>query len=97
MLWAGVTKSEPLSRLQMKVETTVQRAGLSAEERKFSPHVTLARLKGASASRLQRYVCENAAFRTGPIVVERFVLFSSFLSSAGAIYTAEAYYDLEPG
>jgi 2'-5' RNA ligase len=42
-------------------------------------------------------VCENAQFRAGPIAVDRFVLFSSFLSSAGAIYTAEAFYDLDPG
>jgi len=96
ILWAGVAKSEPLSHLQMKVETAVQRAGLPAEERKFSPHVTLARLKGAPLQRLRRYVGENADFRAGPIAVERFTLFSSFLSSSGAIYTPEAYYDLDP-
>jgi 2'-5' RNA ligase len=96
VLWAGVAKSEPLSHVQMKVETAVQRAGLPAEERRFSPHITLARLKSAPLQRLRRYVGENADFRAGPIAVERFVLFSSFLSSSGAIYTPEAYYDLEP-
>jgi 2'-5' RNA ligase len=95
-LWAGVAKSELLNHMQMKVETAVQRAGLPAEARKFSPHVTLARLKGAPLQRLRRYVGENADFRAGPIAIERFVLFSSFLSSSGAIYTPEAYYDLEP-
>lgn len=95
-LWAGVVKTEPLNHVQMKVENAVQRAGLPAEARKFAPHVTLARLRGAPSQRLRRYVEENGAFRAGPIPVERFVLFSSFLSSSGAIYTPEAYYDLEP-
>lgn len=96
ILWAGVEKSGLLNHLQMKVETAVKRAGLSAEARKFSAHVTLARLKGAPPQRLRRYIGENADFRAGPIAIERFVLFSSFLSSSGAIYTPEAYYDLEP-
>lgn len=96
ILWAGVRRNDALARLQGKVETAVHRAGLSVEERKFSPHITLARLKGAPVQRLQRYVGENADFLTGPIPVEQFILFSSFLSSSGAIYTPEAYYDLNP-
>jgi 2'-5' RNA ligase len=93
-LWAGVRKSEALARLQAKVETSVQGAGVPAEERKFSPHITLAWLKGAPALRLQRFIAENAHFLAGPIPVERFVLFSSFRSSSGPIYTPEADYPL---
>lgn len=96
ILWAGVRKNDALERLQGKVETAVHRAGMPVEERKFSPHITLARLKGAPAQRLLRYVGENADFLAGPIPVDRFVLFSSFLSSSGAIYTPEATYDLDP-
>jgi 2'-5' RNA ligase len=94
ILWAGVRKCEPLARLQAKVETAVQSAGLPPEERKFSPHVTLARLKGAPEIRLQRFVAENADFLAGPLPVERFVLFSSFRSGSGPIYTPEADYPL---
>jgi len=94
MLWAGVGKCDALMRLQAKVEATVQRAGLPAEERKFAPHVTLARLRGAPMHRLERFVGENADFLSGPFPVDRFVLYSSFLSSSGAIYTPEAVYPL---
>lgn len=95
-LWAGVRKCEPLARLQGKVENSVQSAGLPPEERKFSPHVTLARLKGAPALRLQRFIAENAHFLAAPVPVDRFVLFSSFRTSSGPIYTAEAEYLLTP-
>ena len=80
---------------QAHTSSNANRAGLPVEERKFSPHITLARLKGAPAQRLLRYVGENADFLAGPIPVDRFVLFSSFLSSSGAIYTPEASYDLD--
>lgn len=94
ILWAGVRKCEALARLQAKVESSVQSAGLPPEERKFSPHITLARLKGAPEVRLQRFVAENADFLAGPLPVERFVLFSSFRSGSGPIYTPEADYPL---
>ncbi len=94
MLWAGVRKCEKLARLQAKVETALQMAGLEPEERKFSPHVTLARLNGAPFLRLQRFVADNAHFLAGPIPVDRFVLFSSIRSGDGPVYVAEADYPL---
>jgi len=93
-LWAGVAESADLMRLQAKVENAVCAAGIARETRKFTPHVTLARLRGASAPRLQRFVAEHADFMAGPVPVERFILYSSFLSSSGAIHTPEAAYDL---
>ena len=44
-LWAGVERSEALDRLQAKIENALQRAGLEPERRRFTPHVTLARLR----------------------------------------------------
>jgi RNA 2',3'-cyclic 3'-phosphodiesterase len=96
ILWAGVRKCEKLARLQAKIETTLQMSGLPPEERKFSPHITLARLNGAPFLRLQRFVAENSHFLAGPVAVDRFVLFSSFRSGSGPIYTAEADYPLAP-
>lgn len=96
VLWAGVRKCEKLMRLQAKIETALQMSGLRPEERKFSAHITLARLKGAPFLRVQRFLAHNADFLAGPIAVDRFALFSSFRSASGAIYTAEAEYPLLP-
>lgn len=94
ILWAGVRKSEALTRLHGKVESALRDAGISPDERKFSPHVTLARLRNAPASRVQRFVAENAHFATESLPVDHFVLYSSHRSTSGAIYTAEADYAL---
>ena len=96
VLWAGVRKCEKLTRLQAKIENALQMSGLPPEERKFSPHITLARLNGAPFLRVQRFLADNGHFLAGPIAVDRFVLFSSFRSASGAIYTAEADYPLTP-
>jgi 2'-5' RNA ligase len=44
-LWAGVERSPELAGLRDKIEQALIRTGLSPEPRKFSPHVTLARLR----------------------------------------------------
>ncbi len=93
-LWVGVGSSETLVRLQAKIETALLGAGVAPETRKFTPHVTLARLKAPPRGKLESYLLAHDAFRTRPFAVTRFALFSSFLSSSGAIYTLEAAYPL---
>src|SRR6185312_11679014 len=55
-LWAGVAPNEALMHLNRKIETALQRLGLEAEQRKFTPHVTLARLKATSRGRVMDYL-----------------------------------------
>ncbi len=95
LLWAGVEPSAGLNQLQAKVEAAVERAGLPAEQRRFSPHVTLGRPRRAPAVRVERFVADHGDFRAGLFAIDRFILYSSFLSSSGAIYTPEAEYRLE--
>lgn len=86
-LWVGVERCEGLSHLQAKVESAVVRAGQKAEDRKFSPHVTLARLGNElGAEKLARFVEANALFRDGPFQVDRFCLYESVLGKGGAVY-----------
>ncbi len=93
-IWAGVETNPDLLGLQVKIEAALRRAGLPPEGRKFKPHVTLARLKGRSGVRLQDFLARGALYRGASFQVEDFVLFSSFLSQSGAIYTPEAAYPL---
>jgi 2'-5' RNA ligase len=96
-LWAGVVPCPELDRLRRKVEQAAQAAGFAPEGRKFKPHVTLARFKGDPGYRLHDYLARHAAFRAAPFTVHEFVLYSSLLAQAGAIYTPEAAYPLAPG
>ena len=91
MLWAGVGPEAPLVHLAQKIETAMVRIGLPAEQRKFTPHVTLARFKGAGG-RVDRFLAANDQLWSPPWTVERFTLFRSHLAHSGAIYEPLATY-----
>lgn len=93
-LWAGVDEAEQLSRLSRRVERVLTEIGIAPEARKFTPHVTLAYLKDARMAEVNAHEALNGGFATPSFLVDRFFLFSSFLSSSGAIYSAEAEYPL---
>lgn len=94
-LWAGIERSEALQFLHDKIDRAAVAAGLGPDDRKFRPHVTLARLKGdAKADRVGRWLEDNALFQAGPIRVGQFVLFRSHLGSDGAVYEPLAEYPL---
>ncbi len=93
-IWAGVTESEPLTRLAKACETAARRAGLKPESRHYRPHVTLAYLRHADPVEVARWIQANNLMKSPPIRVERFGLYSSFLGSEQAHYRLEAEYPL---
>jgi 2'-5' RNA ligase len=93
-LWVGVERHPNLDLLQSKIETACQRAGLEPERRRFAPHVTLARLDNAGPAKLANFVQAHNLFRTDPVPVEHFSLFSSRLGKEASVYTAEVDYPL---
>lgn len=94
VLWVGVEKSEPLLQLRRRVDSALNQAGVPPEGRKFSPHITLARLKDAPMSRLGPFLTGHALYKLEPFEIEEFHLFSSQLTSKGAIHTLEETYSL---
>ena len=99
VLWAGVVRTESLQQLHDKVDRAAVAAGLPPDDRKFRPHVTLARLKemrpkAAALPRVQQWLAHNNLFAAGPIAVDRFVLYRSHLGQEGARYEALAEYPL---
>ena len=93
-LWAGVERCQALDHLQNKIETAVQRIGFEPERRRFTPHVTLARLDNAPPGKLVGWVQAHNLLRAEPVAVDHFTLFSSQLGKDGAVYTAEVEYPL---
>lgn len=93
-LWIGVERSEPLERLQGKIETALQRCGLEPERRRFQPHLTLARLDGGAEMKVAAFVQAHNLFRSDPVPVDHFTLFSSLLGKDQAVYSAEVEYPL---
>ncbi len=93
-LWVGVERDAALSTLQGKIEQALIRAGLPPEPRKFSPHVTLARLRDPRHHELQDYLAAHAQFRAEPLRVDRFSLIASYPTKAGSVYEDQADYEL---
>jgi len=95
-IWAGVEPEPALLALQGTIERACVTIGLEPERRNFSPHVTLARLKGASVADVQAFIASHNLYRSPPFAVERFVLFSARPSRGGGPYIVEQAYELFP-
>ena len=93
-LWIGVAPSPQLVHLQAKVESAIVRSGQPAEERKFTPHVTIARMTRPDLIHLQHFIEGNGLFQAGPFHVDQFTLFESVPGNGGPVYNALTDYPL---
>ena len=93
-VWAGVEASAPLNHLQARVESAIVRAGNAPEERRFKPHVTLARIKGETGHHLANFLSEHGDFRAPPFEVDDFQLYESRLTRHGPVYRSLRSYAL---
>jgi RNA 2',3'-cyclic 3'-phosphodiesterase len=91
---ATAAPTRQLVELQAELERLMQRVGLEPEGRKFTPHVTLARLRDSSSRQVADYLHERGYFRSAPFSVSQFVLYSSRASVGGGPYVVEAAYPL---
>jgi 2'-5' RNA ligase len=83
-----------LMELQAEQERLMRRIGLEPEGRKFTPHVTLARLRDTSSHDVADYLSARGYFSIPPFEVKGFVLYSSRNSVGGGPYIVEAEYPL---
>jgi 2'-5' RNA ligase len=94
VLWVGLETNEPLHALRKKIDTALVKIGVDPERRKFSPHITLARLKNTPIQKIANFLAGNGLFRQEPFQVQDFKLYSSTLTRKGAIHTVERIYSL---
>jgi len=93
---ANVAPAQALLDAQAEQERLMQRIGLEPEGRKYTPHVTLARLRDSSSLDVADYLSAPGYFRTTAFAVSRFVLFSARESVGGGPYVVEAAYPFTP-
>jgi 2'-5' RNA ligase len=91
---ARIKPTAPLVELQADQERRLRRIGLEPETRKFSPHVTLARLRSGSPRSVADYLSARGYFSARQFEATRFVLFSARESTGGGPYLVEAAYGL---
>ncbi len=93
-IFAGVAPSDGLNALRGEIDRMCGRAGAPADQRKFVPHVTIARLRNSSDRDVAMYLSGRGNFSTLPFRVGRFVLMSSRDSVGGGPYVIEEAWPL---
>jgi RNA 2',3'-cyclic 3'-phosphodiesterase len=98
VLWVGVARNPALASLKRRIDRALAAVGVAPEGRKFTPHVSIARLRGPlSQDRLATWLMRHSLYRSETFPVSDFHLFSSWLKPYGAEYLIEASYELVPG
>ena len=93
-LWAAARKHEMLDHLQRKVDTAIRRVGQPQDAHKFTPHITLARLRHPELDKVREWLIAHALFTSDQFGVDAFCLYSSKLTSDGSVYRIEQHYPL---
>ncbi len=98
-LWAAARRNDLLDHLQRKVDNAIRRVGQPQSSgdkyaHKFTPHVTLARMKHPELEKVRQWLTGNALFTSTEFPVTSFCLYSSKLTSDGIIYRIEQEYPL---
>ena len=94
VIWVGLEKSESVQLLRKKIDGALLRIGIEPEGRKFSPHITLARLKNTPLQKVADFLSANGLFSQKPFQIDDFKLYSSTLTPKGAIHKVERVYYL---
>ena len=91
VLWIGIRAPETLSALQRSLDSAAARLGYPPEDRPFSPHLTIGRVKQTAApTDLQRIQAALEAASVGPLGkadVSAVHLIKSDLKPTGSVYT----------
>lgn len=93
---ASIAPTTELSELHAEQERIAREAGAEPERRKFTPHVTLARLKrSATPEAVAMYLSQSGLFEPLRFTAREVVLYSARDSTGGGPYVAEAVFPFE--
>jgi RNA 2',3'-cyclic 3'-phosphodiesterase len=93
VVWVGLEREseEGLGALQLAIEDAIAPLGFPTEERGFSPHITLGRVRRetspAQAARVGQAVSGFGAIAPATEMIEAVVLMQSLLGASGPVYT----------
>lgn len=93
-VWVRVEPTTELLELQAEQERVLQRLGLPPDARRYTPHVTVARCRGATPREVADWLAVRGGFSAPPFVAGSFALLSSRDSVGGGPYVTEEIYPL---
>lgn len=86
--WIGVEETNALMNLQKKLYRAIANLGIHIENRRFKPHITIARDRGISAPLAQSIERKGLGFAAS-FTASSFELMSSYLKPNGPEYQTE--------
>jgi len=97
VLWVGTGEGTgALLQIQKNLETRLAAIGYPAEEREFSSHITIARIKNHKAGvKIAQLAQEYKNFKLGTLSVNSICVYKSQLTPDGPIYTLLGSYKLK--
>ncbi|MGC8758870.1 MAG: RNA 2',3'-cyclic phosphodiesterase [Bryobacteraceae bacterium] len=96
VFWAGIRAGEPLAALARATEDACAALGIERENRPYSPHLTLARIRRpVDLGPLRRAIEGLATDHFGRFTAAEFHLYESKLRPGGSIYTKLASFPLK--
>lgn len=97
VIWAGLDTSEELNSLQKLTITGLREAGLTIDDHKYAPHVTLGRIKKLeNPESVAVFIEKYRVVEFQKIFVDEVIIYESILSSTGPTYKPLANITLQP-
>jgi len=94
VLWLGVESGGAVERLAEDVEAATRAAGFDPDERRFTPHLTLGRVRSSRGARRAAAAVRSWEADRRPQRVDEIVLYRSRLGPGGSRHDALAAYRL---
>ena len=97
ILWAGIETSEELDALFETVMNGLKEAGITLEERKFNPHLTLGRIKSIKDNgNLKSLIASYQNVEIQKQEISEVILYESVLRPSGPVYNPLWKFALAP-
>lgn len=88
VVWVGLFEgADRVTAIAAQVEEAMAGEGFAKEERKFSPHITIGRVRTTKNKDKLKRIAEGIAVKPVTSRISGIILFRSELSSAGSVYT----------
>lgn len=98
VIWLGVEAGPQLAELAGRIEEGLYRLGIPKEDRPFSSHLTLGRLRAPDKLlALRELLRQREPLEMGSFTAEEFYLYESQLSPGGSLYRKIARFPLLAG
>lgn len=94
VIWIGIEENQTLRDLANDLKKLSDQLGIKTDEKEFSPHITLGRVKGNLSDKFIEFF-KSYTFEPFSSKVESFELMESKLEKSGSVYTVKSRFELK--